>query len=207
MAQGEVDALHRVFRITVFLAVRLQKLQFSYHLRDLGLPTSTVEDAHADALEWLNTIYRSALSTDVAMTRLSCERLVEGSYFSQDFTNTFGLLQQSQTLTGQSFCVSLKSNLRARHANGRMFWPAAGSAEVDRGNSAVVNLNNIAAAATATRWTGFALIAPRRMVVVGAPAPQGAGVPLGPPRWTDVENISVNPVLTHLRSRKVGIGS
>lgn len=207
MANGVVDTLSRVFRITVMMSCRLQQMQFSYHLRDVGVPTSTAEDAHADAKAWLNTIYRPALSADVAITRLAVERLVEGSYFAEDFAALNGSGSQQQLITSQALCISLKSNLRSRHANGRMFWPASGAPSNDRASGPGFDTIVTAAAATATRWTGSALLTNRKLVVVGAGIADPATGVLGPPRWTDVETIRVNPVITNLRSRKVGVGS
>lgn len=207
MANGVVDALHRVFRVTVMMSCRLQQLQFSYHLRDVGIPTSTAEDAHGDAKAWLNTIYRPALSSDVSITRLAVERLIEGSYFAEDFAALPGTGTEQQLITSQALCISLKSNLRSRHANGRMFWPCMGAPTNDRANVVALDRIGTAAAATAARWTGSALLTNRKLVVVGAGVPDPTSGITGPPRWTDVETVRVNPVITNLRSRKVGVGS
>lgn len=207
MAEGVVDALHRVFKIIVMMECRLQQIQFSFHLRDTGVPTSTAQNAHDDALEWLNTIYRPCLSSQVAVKRLSAERLITKEYHQTEFAALTGLYGEAQKLTTNALCISLKSNLRSRHANGRMFWPLGSDPINDRANESGFNVIATAAAATAARWTGIAALTNRKLVVVGAGAPDPVTGAPGAPRWTDVETVKVNPVVTNLRSRKVGVGS
>lgn len=206
MATGEVNVLNRVYRITTRMAIRQQQIQTSFHLRDVGVPLTTAEDAFNSAEGWLNTIFRPAVSSSVSILRLEAERLNDREYYAEDFSAVTGALSIPQNNTMFATAVSLKSTSRARFANGRMFWPVAeqnGTDGIGGGNLAALLA---AAAAMQSRYVGATLFDQFELVVVGAGVPAGAGTPAGPPRWTSVATVRVNPILTALRSRKVGVG-
>lgn len=207
MAQGVVDLLNRVFRVTVGMGCRGQRLQTSFHVRDFGIPNATVESIHGEIKPWVLAAFRAAMPNDLAIQRLEVQRLIENSYFAEDFIGIAGTTNGGMTTSFMASCVTLKSNLRSRHANGRMFWPFAGTAVNDAATGSVLANLNLAAADMLTRWGGVIIVGEAKLVVVGKPLLGGTPSEANPPRWTDVEQVRVNPIVSALRSRKAGVGS
>jgi hypothetical protein len=207
MAEGPVDALNRVFRITHKMVIRQQHMQFSYHLRDALIPNMTSEDAFNDAEAFMNASLLPAFSAQVTFERLEAERLITKEFFAKDYVNKTGAVQGAFRSTMLCTCVSLKSASRSRHRNGRMFWPAHGDLNNDVLDGPVLQGFTTAAAAMAAKWVGQVIVGNFNVVVVGRLAPAQVGLPFGPPFWTDVTTIRVNPIVSALRSRKVGVGN
>lgn len=207
MAEGVVDTANRVFRCTVRMRCRQAAMQTSFHVRDVALPNASVQSIHAEVKPWVFGAFRTAISSDISLEKFEVQRLIENSYFAEDYVNTVGGNSNAQGSTMFAASVALKSNLRSRHANGRMFWPAAGVAGGDQIAGGTFNVLAAAAADLMTRFGGVIIIGEAKLVVVGAPEPGGTPESPNAPRWTDVEAVRVNPLLTALHSRKSGVGS
>lgn len=207
MAQGEVDALNRVFKVTVHMKIRQALIQTGFHVRDFAVPNATSEMIHGEIRPWVVGEFRASQSADVNFQRLTVERLVEGSYFSEDFVGINGADGRPVASSMLAVSVALKSSFRSRSANGRMFWPYMGNIEGDVSNTPIFNLLNAAAQNLITRYGGLILLGQAKLVVVGKPLNGLPEAPDNPPRWTDVDALRVNPVVTALRSRKAGVGS
>lgn len=207
MAQGEVDALNRVFRVTYRMSVRNQQIQLGYHLRDVLIPNRNAENAADDSETFWNTNFKPALSNDVTLQRVEVQRVNDADYFAKEQTGNVGTLNLALQSTGFALAVTLKSPSRRRNRNGRFFWPAAGSWANDTIAGGALNTINAAAAALVSTYTGLVIVGDWQLVVVGKAGVLDTGIPLNAKIWTDVTSIKVNPVVSSLRSRKVGIGA
>lgn len=207
MAQGEVDALNRVFRVTYRMSVRNQQIQTGFHLRDVLIPNQTAEDCANVAESFWNTNFKPALSSDVTLQRVEVQRVNDADYFAKEQTGNVGTLGLSLQSTSFALAVTLKSTSRRRNRNGRFFWPAAGSWANDTIAGSALNTINAAAAAMVTAWVGLVIVGDFALVVVGKAGVLDTGIPLNAKIWTDVISVKVNPVVSSLRSRKVGVGA
>ena len=208
MADGEVGVLNRVFRCTLSMQVRLQKIQTALHLRDIGVPNEDAESCHTHFETWMNDHFRLALSSNVSIVRLAVEEIRTKEYFAKDYTGVTGSSSYALNSTMEAVAISLKSTSRSRHANGRMFWPLLGTPQSDQVDAGALVTFQTQAASLADRYISGTVTLDRfQLVVIGAPAPSLTTPNTNPKRWTDVTNIRVNPVVTSLRSRKVGVGS
>lgn len=207
MAQGVVDALNRVFRVTYRWQIRQQQIQTSLAFRDVLVPNMTAELLATNQLAFYNTSMKTALGRDLSLTRVEVQRIGDPDYFQIEQVGNIGLMAVDSLVTSQCLSIALKSSSRRRNRNGRMFWPLSGgfAADVVSGTQ-LTNLNTMAAALTST-YTGLVIIGDFQLVVLGKATSKDTGITPGTPIWTDVTAIRVNPVITNLRSRKVGIGA
>jgi hypothetical protein len=104
--------------------------------------------------------------------------------------------------------VALKSNSRSRKENGRMFWPLLNNPVLDQVNPGLLGLYNTAAASLADRYiSGTVTLDSWELVVVTGKAKSPLKPNPNPNFWTRVKSVRVNPLVSSLRSRKVGVGS
>jgi len=207
MASGVVDALNRVFRCTTFMSCRGTVMQTSLHLRDTAIPNATAESIHAEYKPWVLGTFLGTLSKQVKIERIAVERLLDGEYYEETIINTVGTQNDDMAATFLALAVTFKSTSRKRWANNRAFWPYTGPVSNDLSVPGQLGAAQAAAADLMSKFGGVILIGDGKLVAVGAPENPGPVNASNPPRWTDVEQVRVNPIVSTMRSRKSGVGS
>lgn len=207
MASGIVDAANLVYRFQISLGIRGSVLQMNFHCRDALIPNTTPETAHEEFRGWVLGTFRNSLSNELQITRLATTRLNDNEFFQQDFTNTAGLFGQPTRSSMLALSVAMKSNSRSRRANGRVFWPMAGSPSTDRAEDATQQIITTAINDCMDKFAGIILLGQMKLVVVGMNKDQIKGGPKLPKQWNDVVAMRLNPIATSLRSRRAGKGS
>lgn len=208
MAQGLIDALNRVYKFNIHMTIRNMEMVTGFHCRDVLVPNTSPEEAHAEIKPWVLGAFRAALTRQAQITKLACTRLNDGAFFDESFTATPGQYNVDTTSTMLALTAAFKSNNRSRKANGRMFLPYAGPPDADRAQQGTLDAWNTAMAALMTLVGGVIIVGQMKLVVVGQnPAQVKDGPTIEPRQWNDVVAIRVNPIVTSVRSRRAGVGS
>jgi hypothetical protein len=209
MAEGTIGGLTdmNVMRVGIYMEGQQQRFQTGFHLRSQTPATGDPEDAVGEVRDWVDNSFRAMVPNDYRVVAIDAINIVSKEYSRHEYIDVFGTLGGASTYTALAALVSLRSNQRARHRNGRMFWPAYAV----QGNSQfqVNYLQGFSscAAAFASRWVGVQLTGGFRAVIVAKARPLTPHRPAIQHSWIDVETVKVSPFATALRRRKVGVGS
>lgn len=210
-----------IFKVTFRYTLRGQKCQTGFKLRDVAVQDNTAQEVADEVATRLTAAFRGLLLyTDmlelIDVTKLGSE---EGGVHQYTPSQGQGQVDDGSTLNGvPSFIaanVALKSEIRKRYGQGRMFLPIGTQEWINTqllNNGGVVAINGLLDLMT-QHFTGDP--ATHDLIMVNAhPAMEARGAPgqpiyraAIPASWYDVVSMRINTTLTTLRSRKAGVGS
>lgn len=207
-----------IFLVRILFLMGSSKCQTGFKLRDVAVQDNSAQDVAdsvstncGDAFKFLLTPRDSLLGVDVI--KLGTE---EGGWQPAEAgvgTATVTTLTQMPAFVSAN--VALKSEIRKRYGQGRMFLPITQEAHIDSDtiNSDGINLFNGFIATLTDNYTGdpvthdlILVNAHPALPVRGAPGQPGYR-PAIPASWYDVASLRLNLLVTSLRSRKAGVGS
>lgn len=207
-----------IFKVTVRYLIGVQQCQNSFHLRDVGVQDNSEEDVANEVRTQLENGFRSLLKTSDSMVGYDVRTLGADTGFALAPSGTPGLNATTDDNALPSFTaavLSLKSEIRARYGQGRMFLPLTGINQQDYNTitaTFIAQANTLITAMT-DHFTGDPvthdlLLVNAHGIIPARPAtattPARAEIP---PSWYDVTSLRLNQICTSLRSRKVGVGS
>lgn len=207
-----------IFRCTIRFRLGTQKCQTGFHLRDVAINDNTEQDVATEMRTQLLTPFRGLLADNSAVESWDAAILGQDTGYSLPETTGTGSTGHNATTEEPSFiaaCVALKSEIRKRYGQGRMFWPIFAENMVDGDVLSTIGVSVLTSVVTAftDHFTGnpathdlLLVNAHPALPQRGAPGAPGYR-PAIPASWYDVLSLRLNTVVTSLRSRKVGVGS
>ena len=209
MATGTV-AGNRIYRATIHYYAQQQKMQFGFHVRETGFVNTTEPMAVLDLLRpWIDNTYRPLMINSSRIERIEAIEITSKAYAQQEMTNAVGGASGTESPTHLAYLVSLRSNLRARHRNGRFFLPnvsqgALVGSQITQGamtalSGAVDALGAIFMGNPVTNAFKLVVVAQARAAAPNRPAIEHS--------WIDVETMRVANLVSSQYRRKVGVGS
>lgn len=207
-----------VFKCTVRFRRGVQKCQFGFHLRDVALNDNSEQDVAEEMQTQLHDTFRAMLTTNDAIESWDAQLMGGDTGYSLPETNGIGTDPWNQSVAEPSFiaaCISLKSEIRKRYGQGRMFWPVITEGMVDGDTFSAAGVTTLTTLVTAftTHFTGdpvthdLLLVNAHRLLPARGIIGQPGYRPEIPASWYDVLSLRLNTITTALRSRKVGVGS
>jgi hypothetical protein len=210
-----------IFRVTYRFTLRGQKCQTSFKLRDVATNDNSAQDVADEVHTQLTPGFRNLLLyTDgielIDVIKIGTE---EGGVHLYSPADGQGQVNDGGGPTGvPSFVtanVSLKSEIRKRYGQGRMFVPVVTQEWID--GQFLNNSGNTAIQAWLTAMSDHFMGDPAThdLILVnahpalplrGAPGQPGYRAAI-PASWYDVVSLRINTTLTTLRSRKAGVGT
>lgn len=207
-----------IFKVTIRFLLGVQQCQCGFHLRDVGVQDNSEQDVADEVLAQTAASFRNLLKPTDTLLAVDARILGQDTGATADAGNLAGLQPADAGTSEPSFLaavLTLKSEVRKRYGQGRMFLPCAVEGFVSGDILTVDATNNYATFITALtdHFTGDPVTHDLLMVnahgTLPARPPSGSypGRPEIPPSWYDVLSLRMNTIVTHLRSRKVGVGS
>jgi hypothetical protein len=210
-----------IFRATIRFTRAGQHCQTSFKLRDAVTNDNTAQEV-ADAVNTaLTASFRGILLTTDLIEGIDVLRLgsEEGGWHPLGAGVAEGQLDVSSAGQGTPAFVSanlaLKSEVRKRYGQGRMFLPLVHDGWIDGNLMNATGISNYNAFLTAmtSNFTGDPVT--HDLILVNAhpllPAHLAPGQPGYraeiPASWYDVVSLRLNTTVTMLRSRKLGVGN
>ena len=209
MATGEIGDLvgGSVYKCNIYLLSQLQSIQTGFYLRDTGLANQSAQDAADAVKDWVDDSFRTILATDITLQRVDALEITTKEYAQHEYTNTNGTFATTMTANFLAALIQLRSSQRARHRNGRMFWPIVNvntNSQLHPGTSGPM-------ATVLDEWKNRFMGNPAtnafKAVIVAQARPATAKRPAITHSWIDVETARLSNLGTALRRRKVGVGS
>jgi len=207
-----------IFKVNLLFLMGTSKCQTGFKLRDVGIQDNDANEVAAEVLTQLQAPFVALLSPQDSF--LGVDVLKLGTDEGGWAPGTMGAGQWDTTVAAElpnftSMCLNLKSEVRKRYGQGRMFLPVV--------NEAAVSGNTFATGSTArfdtfitamtTHFTGDPVT--HDLILVNAHGNLAARGAVGDPgyrpavpaSWYDVTSLRLNTLITSLRSRKAGVGS
>jgi hypothetical protein len=222
MARGTWGGLTdpNIFKVTFRFLLGTSHCQMGFKLRDVAVQDNDAQEVADQVATVLGTPFRSQLTGTDSLEMIDVVKLgtEEGGVHIFAAGSGGGTQSSDPGNKAPSFIcanIALKSEIRKRYGQGRMFLPLArdewydGNTLIGAG-STVVNafITPLTSNFTGDPATHDLLLVnahpalPQRGAV-GAPGYRAAI----PASWYDVVSLRVNNTVTFLRSRKVGVGS
>lgn len=209
-----------IFKVTFRFRMGTSKCQTGFKVRDVAAQDNSAQQVAQQVSDTLNTPFRFLLSSNDVLESIDVIKMGTEEGGLVQFTPTLG--QGGNTNVGtaklpQFVCanVALKSEIRKRYGQGRMFLPLVNEAHVDEN---IINNDGVAAingflTPLSGNFTGSTVT--HDLILVNAHGPLAQrkvpGVsgyrPALPASWYDVVSLRINAAATFLRSRKIGVGS
>jgi hypothetical protein len=220
MARGSWGGITdpNVFRCTIRFRLGVSKCQTRFHLRDVAFNDNSEQEVAEQMQTVLRSAFRGILSDADAIESWDAAILGQDTGYSLPETTGTGTTGHNIATEAPDFMaavVSLKSEIRKRYGQGRMFWPIFAENMIDENVLSSVGISVLTSLVTAftDNFTGDPVT--HDLLLVNAhgliPAHGTIGTPGYhpdiPPAWYDVLSLRLNTVVTALRSRKAGVGS
>jgi len=206
MATGTV-AGSRIFKVTLGMLVQQQNIQTGWYLRDTLLNNRSATDALATAQTFVAASMFGILPNDLRLLRLDALELTSKDYAQLEYPNQMGTGPGASSTSFLAVLMTLRSNQRARHRNGRMFLPLYGNPFNGSLDTGPRNAYIAFSTAFVQAFAGNALLNDFKAVVVAKARPANQNRPAIEHSWIDVETCRINTTVTALRRRKIGVGS
>lgn len=207
-----------IFRCTIRYLKDGQHCQTGFYLRDVAINDNTEQDVANEIRDQLETPFRNFLRNSDGIEGFDARILGQdtGAFANPVLTN--GASQTSDAEAVPNFVavvLTMKSEIRKRYGQGRMFLPVPSEDEIDGNQLSVFGHQTTDPFVTALtdHFTGdplthdLLLVNAHGTLPARAPTPTTPGRPEIPPSWYDVVSLRLNTILSSLRSRKVGVGS
>jgi len=209
-----------IFRVTIRFLRGTSHCQTGFFLRDTVTNDNDAQEVADEVNTQLNAAFRGLLSGLDSLELIDVVKLgsEEGGVHQITSGSGGGSLTSTAAIQSPSFMcanIALKSEIRKRYGQGRMFLPIANDDEYD-GNvltAGGVTIMQSFLTPLTDHFMGDPLTHDLLLVnahpllpvrgAVGAPGYR----PEIPASWYDVVSLRINSNVTALRSRKVGVGS
>lgn len=207
-----------IWRVAIRFMCGGSQCQTGFKLRDVAVQDNDANEVIAPVDNWVQNFFRPLLLTAdqiiaVDATRLGGEEGAELLY--PNLFGTSGINPADASASFMAVNVALKTSLRKRYGQGRMFLPFRRDQDADQNflnNSGIAAFQGAIDGLT-TAFTGDPVthdlllvnahgVLPPRAATASSPAR-----PEIPAKWYDVETVKINRTVTALRSRKAGIGA
>lgn len=207
-----------IFKVTVRFLLGVQQCQTGFHLRDVAINDNTEEDVANEVRTQLEDGFRGLLKTSDSMVGYDVRTMGADTGFALAPVGVPGLNATTDENALPSFTsavLSLKSEIRARYGQGRMYLPLTGINQQDYNliTATFVNQANTLITAMTDHFTGNPATHDLLLVNAHGVIPARAATATRParaeipPSWYDVTSLRLNQIATSLRSRKVGVGA
>jgi hypothetical protein len=220
MARGTLGGAldQNVWKVNLRFQIGQEMCQTGFKLRDVAANDNDAGEVIAAVDPWVQNFFRTILMTTDKLVALDVTRLHGEEGAELLYVGVTGNIAGSEAQKQPSFLavnVALKTSLRKRYGQGRMFWPMRDEGWQDAGilNAAgIVAFNGVVGGLTAA-FSGdpvthdLLLVNSHELLPARAASGGHAARPEIPPTWYDVETVKLNTVLTAIRSRKIGIGA
>jgi hypothetical protein len=207
-----------IFKVRIRFQIGQNQCETGFKLRDVATQDNTPATVSATVEPWAHTNFRTLLNSDDTLVAVDVLKMGTDEGHEHLFINEHGTRDDGAGALVPSFLavnISMKTQLRKRYGQGRMFWPIRAESQVQQDSiapGAIAGFQGVLDALTGL-FTGDPIthdlilvnthgILPPRAAHGSTPAR-----PEIPASWYDVESFKVNLPLTSLRSRKVGIGA
>lgn len=206
-----------IFSVRMLFLMGTSHCQTGFKLRDVAVQDNSAQDVADEVATRLQEPLRAILAQTDSVVGVDVLKLGtdEGGWNPAETLTGANVTAAASELPNFMACnVSLKSEIRKRYGQGRMFLPLVHDNQVDGNVITATGLTNIASFTDqiATHFMGDPLTHDLILVNAhpllparGAPGSPGAR-PEIPASWYDVVSIRVNTIATSLRSRKAGVG-
>jgi|KBSSwiStaDraftv2_1062776.scaffolds.fasta_scaffold135192_3 hypothetical protein len=207
-----------IFRVNILFLHGTSKCQTGFKLRDVGVQDNTAQEVAEECRTQLAGPFRDILAHTDSLLGFDVLKLGtdEGGWAPQVQQAGNNIIQAADELPHFVACnVALKSEIRKRYGQGRMFLPLiiedqiSGNVLSAQGSNAMQNFVNV----MIDHFTGdpathdLLLVNAHDVIAAVGGAGNGSGHPDIPRSWYDVVSLRVNSIVTSLRSRKPGVGS
>jgi len=208
-----------IFKVTIRFRLGTQKCQTGFKLRDVGIDDNSEQDVADEVYAQLQAEFRGLLhQSDDALESIDAQIMGRDTGYSLPATLTDGTLGFGNDVGEPTFMatvVALKSEIRKRYGQGRMFLPTVSEASVDSDvlSAAGQAIYNTFITKVTDHFTGdevthdLLLVNAHPLLPAHTNPNTGRTRPEIPASWYDVLSLRLNTVVTSLRSRKVGVGS
>lgn len=220
MARGLIGAVDapNIFKVTFRFNLFDSQCQTGFKVRDLALNDNTVQNVLDVFDPWFLTNFRPLLNQADRLVALDVVKMGTEEGLEKIYNGIAGSRINGGTSIPPAFLaanISMKTQLRKRYGQGRMFWPLRDDNlfDGDKLNGAGVAAIQSVVDALLALTTGSVLTHDLRLVNTHGTLPPKAATPSRParpeipPSWYDVDTVRVNEPVTALRSRKIGIGA
>jgi hypothetical protein len=207
-----------IFKCTIRFLLGTQQCQTGFHVRDVGIQDNSEQDVANEIQTQLQGPMLTLLGPNDSVTGFDARILGQDTGASVQGGGGPGQQQINTAETVPTFmsaCVALKSEIRKRYGQGRMFLPCVSEGFIDGDiiNTNGINNFNVFIQAMTDHFTGDPVT--HDLLLVNAhgvlpPRPPSGSYPGRaeiPAMWYDVLSLRLNTIVTSLRSRKVGIGA
>lgn len=206
------------FRVRISWTQLTSVCQTGFYVRSQGAEIGSPTEVATAVMEWVDQSFRTLLAPTNRILGVDVVDVVSREGHAISPSNMFGtIVGYSDAAALPSFIacvVSLRSALRTRYGQGRMFWPVAmeGTAHGDVIGNAVLPqyqgvMDNLAGRFIQGSVVGYQLINIHGVIPPRAATPTRPATASIPASWHDVISMRLNANLTALRSRKAGVGS
>ena len=214
---GALD--QNVFKCNIRFQIGNNHCQTGFKVRDVAVNDNTPEDVSAPVVLWANDHFKNLLLGSDLLVAVDILKLGTDEGFTHNFAaGTVGTMSSGSFSPEPSFLasnISLKTQLRKRYGQGRMFWPVRGEEWVtgDLLNGPGIAAHQGVLDALATAFTGSTTTHDLLLCNAHGPIAARAATTSAPeraaiaPSWYDVESLRLNTTVTSIKSRRIGIGN
>ncbi len=207
-----------IFKVNLRFKLGSSFCQTGFKLRDVGTKDNSAQDVADEVATQLEAPFKTLLKPTDSLEGIDVIKLGSEEGGWHPFSPSVGLFSFTDAEELPHFMcanIALKSEIRKRYGQGRMFLPLVADALVD-GNiltTGGVSRMNIFLTPLQDHFTGDPVTHDLLLVNAHPALPQRAAPgapdyrPAIPATWYDVVSVRINNVATFLRSRKVGVGS
>jgi hypothetical protein len=220
MARGEIGGVGspNIFKCSIRTRIENQLVQTGFKVRDVAVQDNDPSEVGAVVKSWVDDHYKALFLVTDDILAVDVLKMGTDEGWTYEYSNVHGTASLTTgTWHAPFICanISLKTQLRKRYGQGRMFWPVRFENYTDGG---VLNATCIAGFqgvidALTTAFTGSTTTHDLLLVNTHGVLPPKAATASSPARpeipasWYDVESVKLNTYITTLRSRKAGIGA
>lgn len=207
-----------IFAVRILFMMGTSLCQTGFKLRDVGVQDNTAQEVADEVSTQLLAGFRGLLKETDSVRGIDVLKMGtdEGGWTPAPVgTGTYTTSAIASMPDFTAVNVSLKSEIRKRYGQGRMFLPMVNEENVN-GNvlaaSGVTRIQTfidlITAHFTGDPVTHDLLLVNAHPLLPARPSTSSVvGRPEIPASWYDVVSLRINQVVTSLRSRKAGVGS
>lgn len=207
-----------IFKCDIHFIRSGQHCQTGFHLRDVAINDNTEQEVADQVRTVLWSPFRTLLATTDTVDFVTAKILGQDTGAVAAGNAEAGTSSADAGQQVPSFMcalVTLKSEIRKRYGQGRMFFPVVAESQIDTNNASSILIGGMTTIINAINdnFTGdpvthdLILVNAHGVLPPRAPTAHSPGRPEIPASWYDVVSVRLNTQLTALRSRKVGVGS
>jgi hypothetical protein len=207
-----------IFKVNLLFLLGTSKCQTGFKLRDYGVQDNDPQEVADTVRTTIGDTFRGVLAQTDSFLGVDVLKLgTDEGAWSPQTTQTGGEAVDAASEEPNFVCcnIALKSEVRKRYGQGRMFIPIVNEAFVSGNVLSATGVSAMQGLVTAIQNNFTGSGATHDLLLVNAhdilPAIGAVGTPGYraeiPRSWYDVVSIRINSIVTALHSRKAGVGS